>query len=224
MINTTAIKDILSLESDNVKRFLIIFYIVGFTGFIIPLTNPYFIYLTKWALVLNFMLLTLFHEDTLNTRCVLTFLLIFILGYLIEAIGVNYGFIFGDYTYGKGLGVKIWNTPLLIGINWLMLSYCFRSIFSYIQLNAILKIIAAALGMLLFDIIMEQSASMLDMWYWNNINIPLRNYLSWFLVAIIFQIIIEITKIKIVNPLAKTIIACQFVFFSALGIYKYLIQ
>ena len=50
-------------------------------------------------------------------------ILAFILGMLVEILGVNYGLIFGSYSYGENLGVKIFGVPILIGANWVMLSF-----------------------------------------------------------------------------------------------------
>ena len=48
----------------------------------------------------------------------LFFLLItcFLVGMLSEIIGVKYGFIFGEYSYGNALGIKFMGVPLIIGI------------------------------------------------------------------------------------------------------------
>ena len=50
------------------------------------------------------------------------FIFAFSIGFLVEVIGVNYGIIFGNYTYGKVLGFKVLNVPLMIGVNWFFLS------------------------------------------------------------------------------------------------------
>ena len=106
-------------DPSKVVRFIIIFYAIGFTGFVLPFSHDFFISLTKWALLLNIFLLLWFHQGTFDLKTLAVFCFIFIAGIIIEIIGVNTGLIFGNYSYGKGLGIKIWGTPLLIGINWL---------------------------------------------------------------------------------------------------------
>ena len=32
---------------------------------------------------------------------------------------------FGDYSYGKVLGYQVNNVPVIIGINWFLIIYCF---------------------------------------------------------------------------------------------------
>ena len=49
-------------------------------------------------------------------------ILAFSLGMLVEILGVNYGSIFGSYSYGENLR-KNFSVPILIGANWVMLSF-----------------------------------------------------------------------------------------------------
>ena len=53
---------------------------------------------------------------------VLIVLLVYIITFFSEWIGVNYGWLFGSYVYGESLGFKIGGVPLLIGANWLLLA------------------------------------------------------------------------------------------------------
>jgi putative membrane protein len=48
--------------------------------------------------------------------------LIAVAGFFIEAIGVNTGLIFGNYVYKTTLGWKFLETPLIIGVNWILLT------------------------------------------------------------------------------------------------------
>ena len=47
--------------------------------------------------------------------------IIFTCGFVEEAIGTNNGVIFGEYTYTSVSGFGLFNTPPLIGANWLIL-------------------------------------------------------------------------------------------------------
>ena len=60
-----------------------------------------------------------------------TISLIYIIGVLVEIIGVNSSIVFGDYYYGQALGLQIFGTPLIIGVNWLTLSLATFGISSY---------------------------------------------------------------------------------------------
>ena len=77
-------------------------------------------------------------------------------GFLIEALGVNTGIIFGHYSYGKGLGLKIFNTPVIIGINWLFLSYTCVSVSNYLVKSPTIRFLMAPALMLALDSALEQ--------------------------------------------------------------------
>ena len=79
-------------------------------------------------------------------------ILAFTLGMLVEILGVNYGLIFGSYSYGENLGVKIFGVPVLIGANWVMLSFITGAIGDVLwKNNKILAAISGAVLMVLID-------------------------------------------------------------------------
>jgi putative membrane protein len=211
-----------SLPAGEVKKFLLIFYIVGLIGFVLPWTSALFIILTKWALLLNLGLLMRFHPFQANQRSLLVYIGIFVMGFMVELVGVNTGLIFGQYEYGDGLGIKFFNTPLLIGVNWLVLSYCWVAVLASVKIPAYVKALIGAGGMLVYDVVMEQSASVLDMWYWHSNMIPLQNYVAWFVIALAFQAVFYTFRVTHYNPLAKMVLVCQFLFFSGLIIVQLL--
>ena len=199
--------------------FFIIFYIVGFSGLIIPVSHQYFLRLFPLALILSFTAILLFHQDAFDNRTILILTLIGLAGYFIEVAGVNSHLIFGSYIYGKTLGLRVAGAPLLIGINWVMLTYTGSAITEKMHLPVFLKIIIAALLMLLYDIILEQTAPALDMWHWENGLIPFKNYMAWFLTGLVFQTLIKVTKVKTLNSIAAEITVIQAIFFILLIIF-----
>jgi len=101
---------------------LIIFHIVGLVGFSLPATQPLFQRLVPFNLLLSIGILGYFHQIW-NRKFGIFCLLIFLAGYSVEVAGVNTGLIFGEYAYDFALGPKLWSTPPMIGVNWLMLVY-----------------------------------------------------------------------------------------------------
>ena len=196
--------------------FFIIFYVVGIFGILVPATFSIFLKLIPLALLLSFAALVLFHTEQFTTKASLVFTSIYILSFAVEMLGVNTNLIFGDYKYGNSLGLKLFNTPLIIGINWLLLVYVTSSIFEKIKIHNISKVVLASFVMVFYDIILEQVAPKLDMWSWNNAFVPLQNYLAWFVIALCFQTIIKAFGIKTQNYLASIILLCQFLFFLVL--------
>ena len=204
------------LVEREVRKFLIIFYSVGVIGLAVPFTFPLFKALTPLALVLSFFLLFLFHSYQQNLKTFLVFGAIYILSFAIEAVGVETGLIFGEYHYGGSIGPKLFDTPLIIGINWLFLAYTTISVVDVYSINDGLKVFIASLFMVIYDLVLEQVAPIMDMWYWANDRVPVQNYIAWFALSFIFISMIKIFKINTQNPIARIILLCQFVFFVGL--------
>ena len=200
----------------GIRRFLIWFYLIGVAGLLIPASSGLFIQLTPLALLMNFGLLMLHHQADFRLKTILVFTTIFITGILVEIIGVQTGIIFGSYSYGNGLGLKIWDTPILIGMNWLLLIYTTGSIVQNIKMISVLRIALGAGMMLVYDLVLEQVAPKMDMWTWHGGQVPFENYLAWFIIAAVFHTLIEVFKIKLKNPLSAIVFIIQFLFFIAL--------
>jgi putative membrane protein len=196
---------------------------VGIAGMLLPFSFPLFVKLIPVALLLSSVALVFFHS-TFNTKTLAVFTFIYLIGFFVEVLGVNTGIIFGDYIYGEGLGAKVFNTPLIIGLNWLLLVYITASVLENKKLLVPVKIILGAAMMLGYDFIIEQLAPELNMWDWKNNTIPVSNYVAWFFIAAFFHAAIQIFKIKTTNKLAPVILICQVLFFLVLLVYFKLIH
>ena len=201
----------------DVKKVIAIFYIVGFFGFVIPFTKALFIIITPFALLLNSYLLAVYHNKY-TFKDIFFFLLIFIFGYVFEVIGVKTGLVFGCYTYGDALGLKLFETPVLIGVNWLFLTYTATAITDDLKMKKWLAVFVAPLFMLMYDVVLEQVAPKMDMWSWLNSEVPIRNYIAWYFISLCFMLLLKVFKIETKNPLAAVLFICQFVFFTLLTI------
>ena len=150
------------------------------------------------SLNLFLMSIILFANIKLNNKNrIFALLLIFLIGMLSEFIGVNYGLIFGEYIYGNNLGFKLFGVPLLIGLNWVILTVICANIASFlIKNNSILQMIIVGTSlMLLIDIVMEPIAPKLDLWKFKNLVVPSSNYIVWLIISILTQTIYN-TKFK----------------------------
>lgn len=178
--------------------------------------------LTPVNLIISVFVVLFFHDDW-DIRFVVFLFVVFSCGYLIEAIGVNTGKVFGQYFYGNNLGVKLFDTPLIIGVNWLMLSYCSsvvaRQALYYVPViaNRVVAPLLATCIMVILDVIIEQVAPQVDFWYWKNQVVPLQNYTAWFAFAFAFNFLFQQMETNSNNPIAKWLLGLQFVFF--LGLY-----
>ena len=203
----------------TVMLLFVIFYSVGVIGMLLPVTSGYFLELIPFALLLSFTVLALSDESENKRKLAYYLLFIYISSFAIEVAGVYTGILFGKYSYGNNLGVKLWGTPLIIGANWFFLVYTSSAIFEKTKMNATIKVLLASTTMLVYDILMEQVAPKLDMWDWKHPSVPFQNYFTWFLIAIAFHIGLRWLKISIKNKLALTVLLCQFIFFLLLFIF-----
>ena len=197
----------------------VVFYTVGVAGIGIPLTQRLFIILIPFALLLSFIAILLFHKSLHSGNTRFVFFTIILISYLVEVVGVNSQIVFGKYIYGSGLGLKVFGTPMMIGINWAMLVYCSASIMERFRWPVVLQVILASVLMIVYDVVLEQVAPFLDMWYWNGNSVPLQNYVVWFVLALIFHSLVKWKKVRTENPLASAIFVCQFLFFAAILIF-----
>ncbi len=196
-----------------------LFYSIGVIGLVIPHTQPLFGMLLPFALLLSFVAILLFHKALNSSGTRIVIISIMLISYLVEVIAVNTGLIFGNYEYGPGLGFKVFETPLMIGINWAMLIYCSASLTEKLRLPVGLQIFLASILVLLYYIILEMVAPRLDMWYRSGNTVPFQNYLVWFLLALFFHGLVKWRKVKTANPLAPAIFICQIVFFAVLLVF-----
>ena len=197
----------------GVIKFFIIFYLVGITGMTIPALHPLFIQLIPLALLLSAGYIIYFHKGGYRLRTVVAFLLIFILGMGAEIAGTNTGLVFGNYWYGSSLGIGIFSVPLMVGVNWMFMVYSSSALFHQVKIPAGLKVVSASFVMVIYDLVLEQSAPMMDMWYWENDTVPFQNYLAWFALALVFHSLLKIFRVNTGNPVAVAILICQFMFF-----------
>src|SRR5574343_124233 len=116
------IRRILSEKTYSSFALIVIFHIVGLVGF----TNEPLVNLFKILVPFHLLLMlgiVLWNNTSWNKHFIIFSILILLFSFIIEMIGTNTGLIFGEYTYGRTLGIKLWNTPLLIAVNWFVLVY-----------------------------------------------------------------------------------------------------
>lgn len=200
----------LNLSNKYLSFVFIFFLLVGAIG-MTTVYNTYFEGVSFYNLLLTFILLIL--SVNFNQKFITVLALLFLIGFTAEVIGVHTNILFGNYSYVKNLGPKILEVPVMIGINWAILSFGAWSIIKDVKLNNFFKFGLAAIIMVLFDIIMEPVAIELDFWKWNLNQIPILNYITWFIISFLQMIVISKSRIQNFG-ISKVIIFGQFIFFS----------
>lgn len=219
MSEINKIREFFLTKQTTVAVLLAIFFSVGLLGMLLPATNSYFLQLTPFALLLSFAVLALSDQSRQRVKLIAYLLFIYITSYAIEVAGVHTGLLFGAYAYGENLGIKLWDTPLIIGANWFFLVYTTAAIFEKTKMHTSMKILLASSSMLVYDIVMEQVAPRMDMWSWKEVAVPFQNYVTWFAIAVAFHIGLKLLKIKIKNGLALAVLLCQFILFVILYLF-----
>lgn len=192
--------------------FLIFFHAVGVVGTLYSPTKALVVSLTPVNLLLSLAII-LMAQQKISTRLIAFTLIAFVFGLAIEIIGVHSGIIFGQYEYGNTLGHKTFGTPLIMGVNWFLLTYAFGIISNYFRVNLLLRVIIGALGMVLMDFLIEPIAISLDYWHWHNGEIPLQNYFGWFFASIPIQFLFQSWLKEDTNPIGIYLIISQLTYF-----------
>lgn len=203
-------------SSRNVMVLVIVLHLVGVAGFVYEPTRSLFLWLVPANLLFNIALLALFHEGR-SARIVFLLPAIALLGFLAEAVGVNTGWLFGEYAYSAALGFKVFDTPLMIGLLWAMLIYLFVTVLG--SLRGWQFVLAGAVAMTLFDVVMEPGAVRIGLWAWSGGGVPWLNYATWFGLSALMMLLMISLSGKIKNRLALTILLSQLFFFKALWVF-----
>jgi putative membrane protein len=196
---------------------IVIFYSVGMIGTHIPNYRNSFFELSYFNLLLSFGIL-LASRVNMNKKFIGFLIFSFLIGMSVEWIGVHTGLLFGNYKYGENLGLKLFEVPLVIGLNWSMLTVITASIVDRIKSTMIIKILLAAALMTLFDALMEPVAITSDFWHWKG-DIPLYNYVCWFIVSLVLQAVYFRNQLAESNKVHDVLLFSMTVFFLSLLIY-----
>lgn len=205
---------------------LVLIHFSGAIGMVFFDTNL-FASMTPYNLGLMFLLLIL-NEQLISKYFVTAFLLAFLSGLSTELIGINTGMLFGNYSYGDVLGLKLYGVPILIGINWFTIVYCAYvsagKFLGWIHIrnfnnestplsNHIIQAFFTAIITTAFDWLMEPVAVRLGFWSWKGDEIPLFNYMCWFSVSLLLSLGFSKLKLSTKNSFSFILLAVQSAFF-----------
>lgn len=193
---------------------LAVIYLVGIVTALLGHTDS-LMQLTPYNLVFATGLI-LYNAEGMNKVYLKWFLIISVAGYLIELLGIITGIIFGIYAYGEGLGIKLFDVPLIIGINWAVLVFSSAAILNKLKLSIWFKAAIAATMMVAYDILLEPVAIRFDFWNWEGGSIPLQNYIAWWLIAFVMLLgVLRYVK-NLQNKIALYVVLVQSLFFAIL--------
>lgn len=158
--------------------------------------------------------LFLWANSYFSIKLIKAIIVIYLIGVLAEVLGVRYNIIFGNYYYGNSLGPQVLEVPLIIGFNWLTLSFATHGVSSYLFKNKTVITVFASILMVLTDYIIEPMAGALDFWHWAGGKIPIQNYVGWFFVSLIIHSILVKMNFKFNIKLCLALLLSQILFFT----------
>lgn len=199
------------------QGFLIVIYAVGMLGFSHPDWREKLQPTSGFILYLSTIVVAMASRN--KSKFFIFLAIAFLIGFGAEAIGVNSGYLFGNYQYGSNLGPKFLEVSIVIGFLWGVLALSAASIVERIVLFNKAKVFFGAVIMLLVDVIMEPVAIENNFWNWKGGEIPLFNYACWFGVAFILQWILRKLKLFEKNKVYDTLLVLMVLFFGFLNLY-----
>ncbi len=198
---------------------IVLFHLVGLYGFLTPALELLFIKLVPYHLLLMLGLMVFTVNDR-SLGLIKFTAVVYLVGFFIEVIGVNTGQIFGDYIYGTALGIKLWATPLLIGVNWLILVYSTGVFLETYNFKSKWLFSALGAGILLgIDFLIEPVAIKFDYWSWFEGVIPVQNYLGWYIFSYCLFLFFSASNFNKKNKAAVVLLFAQLCFFLALNLW-----
>jgi putative membrane protein len=197
---------------------LVIFHTVGVFTMFSENWRSIVLPLSAFNLLLAISVLVLSFKNEISK--VLIFIAIcFIAGMTFEWIGIHTGLLFGDYHYGKNLGIKLFDVPLIIGVNWGILVISSGMISQLISKNIIVRTILTSLLMTILDFLIEPVAMSSDYWSWANDTIPIFNYVCWFVLSLPLSFLFVKFNFREQNKVAIGLYLIFVCFFSILNFY-----
>ena len=205
-----------SNTSSKISVFIIwLFHLCGMVGISYG-NKDFFLAFTPINLFISFVLLFV-NQKQLESKELKSAFLIFFIGMVSEILGVNYGLIFGDYVYLDNLGFKILGVPVLIGVNWIILTFITGSLSSFIFKNKYVSIFMGAILMIGLDLLIEPVAPLLGFWIFDLQKVPLQNYIGWFVIGIITQALFQFKIAKKELTFSTHLLIINAIFFAFLN-------
>lgn len=190
--------------------FLILVYVSGSIGFIIK--PSFFAPFTPLSLLLTCGVF-LIHQP-INKNYMIGFVMVSLIGFISELIGIKTGLIFGNYHYGSGLGTKLEGVPIIISLNWALIVTAALGVSHKLFENKYVIAFCTAAIATGIDLLMEQVAPKLNFWFFDTGIAGLHNYIGWFAVSFLASALFYDYLKKTDYKVSAIILALQLLFFG----------
>ena len=205
-------------KSKHIVIIMSILYLVGMASAFTPL-SPFVFTLSPLVILLTLIGFLIAIEASI--KCIQWIVIAGILGYTIEIIGVWTGIPFGNYSYGSGLSIKLFDVPVVLIANWALLTSI--SLYATIKTPLLIQLSLPPVLITLLDFLIEPVAIHYNWWSWEYQDVPLSNYLGWVVSAFFINLLL-VNTIKENNLKKNTVgisqflLFVQFLFFGVLNI------
>lgn len=105
-------------------------------------------------------------------------------GLLVEALGVATGFPFGRYAYTAALGPRWLGVPLVIPLAWTWMAWPSWIVAGHLVRRPAARVGVGALALASWDLFLDPQMVAAGYWHWSTVDVPVRNYVAWFAVAL----------------------------------------
>lgn len=165
------------------------------------------------------------------------FTLSFIVAFTAEALGVNFGLIFGHYYYTSMLGPSLFGVPFLAALAWepiVYAAFCLSDILAgrwgdptpslLRRTSPFWVAVIGALATTAWDMMIDPIAVSQGWWVWTDggayvpyvaNGVPITNFLGWLLVAFVINLLYW----RIVNGMAEPRVAAALTYYGPLTLY-----
>ncbi|WP_273446326.1 carotenoid biosynthesis protein [Neolewinella agarilytica] len=183
--------------------------------------------------VLNGLVLYAIYRANQDKRLFVWLAIAYVFTFIMEALGVATGAIFGEYAYGPTMWFQWLGVPFVIALNWCVLTLACNEVvirlfskkakaeadqsgikyrISHIAYPLLAGVLTAA-----YDVLIEPVAIKLDYWQWAAGDIPLQNYLAWAAIAFVISLPLHLLKIRFRSPVLLVYFLAQLFFFVVLN-------
>jgi len=206
------------LRKNIAVSIIVAFHVIGAIGLHLKGAQSVFLQLVPFHLLLMAIVVICAHRHT-HKNITQFVALVVASGFLVEWIGVNTGWLFGDYAYGPTLGPKLGGVPLIIGVNWFLLIYSAGVFMQRSKIkNRNARIVAGAVILTALDVLIEPTAIKFNYWRWLEPGIPDSNYICWFLFSALFLFVFDRLRFSRQSVVAEVFLLMQFLFFASLQV------
>ena len=156
------------------------------------------------------------YSDRLTGMEIRFSILVFAIGLGIFVVAEKSARLFGEFSFGFGLGPRMGETPVLSGLLWLVPVLFSFSWTAKLTANIYLRSAIGAVLVTVPTIFFSYNAPLLDFMHWGDMRPPASSFLTWFLTGFFMHFAGHQMQAKMENPLAIMLYAAWLLFHVAL--------